>query len=110
MIHQSIQEIDLWEAWIEFDHVSPELFGTLYVVGEVLLNKKDSHPYFLKCVTQNEPETLMLKIETSTSSALNKIAEMVYSENLENINQYSSIKVYKDNELLVHIEDIEVLI
>jgi hypothetical protein len=110
MTNQTAQDIDLWEAWIEFDHVARKSFGTLYIIGEVLVNKKDSHPRIVKCVDENEPDILVLKIQTSLSSNLSRAEEVVYSESLHSMDQYSSIKIYRDSELLIHIEEVEIVI
>jgi hypothetical protein len=111
MIYNTIQQdIDLWEAWVEFDAVATNCFGTLYITGEVLVDKKENHPFIIKCVRENEPQTLVLKIQNSTSANASKTAEVVYSEPLHNIDQYNCVKIYKGNELITLIEDIEVVI
>ena len=35
-------DIDLWEIWIEYDQINSRYFGTLYVLGEVLVDQKSS--------------------------------------------------------------------
>jgi hypothetical protein len=111
MIHNTIQQdIDLWEAWVEFDAVAANCFGNLYVTGEVLVAEKENHPFIIKCVHKNEPQTLVLKIQNSVSANGSKTAEVLYSEPLYNLDQYNCIKIYKGNELITLIEDIEVVI
>lgn len=111
MIYNTIQQdIDLWEAWVEFDAVATNCFGNLYVTGEVLVGKKESRPSIIKYVHKNEPQTLVLKIQNSIAANASETAEVVYSEPLLNINQYNCVKIYKDNELITLIQDIEIVI
>jgi hypothetical protein len=111
MIYQTIQQdIDLWEAWIEFDAMASNCFGTLYIMGEVVVDKKENHPFIIKCVQEDEPQTLILRLQTVYSTAPGKVTEVVYAEALKNIDQYNSIKVYKNHELLAQIDEIEVMI
>ena len=108
--HTTQQDIDLWEAWIEFDALAPNYFGTLYIMGEVVVDKKENHPFIIKCVQEDEPQTLILKVQTAHTASAGKLAEVVYAEGLQNIDQYACIKIYKDRELLAQIDEIEVLI
>lgn len=111
MIYNTIQhDIDLWEAWVEFDAVAANYFGNLYITGEVLVNKQANHPFIIKCIRKDEPQTLVLKIQNSAFANASKTAEVVYSEPLCNIDQYNRVKIYKDDELVALIEDIEVVI
>ena len=110
MTHQTIQDTDLWEAWIEFDHISQNRFGILYIMGEILVNKNLPRPTLVKCHLPEEPETLALQIQTSSVPAPRKVAEVVYSENVEAISQYSAVKIFQGEELLLHMEEIEIMI
>jgi len=111
MIYQAIQQdIDLWEAWIEFDPVAQHFFGTLYVMGEVVVDKKSSRPFIGKAVNENEPHVLILHLQSPPVSHANRVTEVMYSENLKHIDQYRSIKIYKDHELLTRITDIETVV
>jgi hypothetical protein len=111
MIYHPIkQDIDLWEAWIEFDQESPHYFGTLYLIGEVAAAKKDPHPFVIKSVSDTNKQQLILTVQTTTSAHPSRMAEVVYSEPLTHIDQYSSILIYQDNELIAQIKDIEVLV
>jgi len=111
MIYHTIQQdIDLWEAWVEFDPLSSHHFGTLYVMGEVVVDKKQSHPFIIKCFEEKEPHTLVLKVQVPAAAHANHAAEVVYTEPLKSINQYASIKIFMDNELLAEIKEVEVLI
>jgi hypothetical protein len=108
--HTTQQDLDLWEAWIEFDLEASNSFGTLYIMGEVVVNKKANHPFIIKCVQDDEPGTLVLKVLSAPSAITAKIAEVVYTEPLHNIDQYNSVKIYKDGELLTRIDEIEIMI
>ncbi len=111
MKYQTIQQdLDLWEAWIEFDPLSPNNFGTLYIAGEVFIDKKAPHPFFIKCAQEDEPQTLILTVQVVASATLARTAEVVYAESLSNIDQYTSIEIYKDGQLLTRIHEIEVLV
>jgi hypothetical protein len=110
MYHSIQQDIDLWEAWIEFDAMASNCFGTLYIMGEVVVDKKENHPFIIKCVQNDEPQTLVLKVQTAHSSTAGKVTEVVYAECLKSIDQYTSIKIYKDEELITQIDEIEVLV
>lgn len=110
MYHTTQQDLDLWEAWIEFDHVASSRFGTLYVMGEVVVDKKEFHPFFIKCIQEDEPHTLVLKIQTSPLATRGRLTEVVHAESLQAIDQYSSVKIYMDGELLTCIDEIEVMI
>ena len=111
MIYQQIeQDLDLWEAWIEFDPESPNSFGTLYLLGEVMASKKDQHPFIIKSAADNNKQQLILTVQTTTSGHPTRMAEVVYSETLNHIDQYSSILIYQDNELIAQIGDIEILV
>jgi len=103
-------EIDLWEAWIEFDHEESNSFGTLYILGEVPVSKPSHHPFFIKSTLENDPQTLILYVELSAPISGANEAEVVYSEKLATLNSYNSIKIYRGNDLLTEINDIEVLI
>ena len=110
MYHTTQQDLDLWEAWIEFDHLASNRFGTLYVMGEVVADKKEFHPFIIKCVQKDEPQTLVLHVQTSAFATRGKVVEVVHAENLQNIDQFTSVKIYKDGELLACIDEIEVMI
>lgn len=110
MIHQSIeQDLDLWEAWIEFDPESPNCFGTLYLHGEVVAGRKDIHPCMIKAGVDTQ-EQLIVIVQATTSGHPTRMAEVIYSEPLQYIDQYSGILIYQDNELIAQIENLEVLI
>ncbi|HJW15917.1 MAG TPA: hypothetical protein VJ499_02300 [Flavisolibacter sp.] len=105
-----LSEIDLWEAWIEFDHEGTENFGTLYILGEVPVSKTSQHPFFKKCIQENDPQTLVLSVELSDSVSASGEEEVVFSEKLPGLDKYNSIKIYRGKDLIKEITEIEVLI
>lgn len=101
------QQTDLWEIWIEFDQSHPEFFGTLYVHGEVTVDKKISSS--LVKMESKESCQLNLQIPTS-SSALGYTKEVLYSEPIRNPGQYTCICIYAGDELISSFNEIEIMI
>jgi hypothetical protein len=107
MINTLEQDLDLWEVWIEYDQFHPENFGTLYVHGEVTVDKK-SASYLTKL---NGDEKCQLKLQLPLRSTnVNSTKEVLYSEPIKNLNQYTSISIYAGNELIGYFDHIEVMI
>lgn len=103
------KEIGLWEAWIEFDSITPGYFGMLYVFGEIEMKKALTHPFVLKR-EQGSKDELVLKIDPTYISSGAPMQEVLYSEPLFNIDQYASITVFAGEELIEKIEEIEILV
>jgi hypothetical protein len=103
-------EVGLWEAWIEFDSITPGYFGMLYVLGEVQMKKKNLHPFLIKSISEGDTKQLVLNIDESLLSSGANMQEVSYSQPLLNIDQYASIVIYAGEELIEQIEDIEVLV
>ena len=113
MIYQTLQqEVDLWEAWIEFDHVSSSHFGTLYVIGEVMCGNKCRKTVVRKEVQEEMPSQLILHIQAEPIPASMRLknTEVMYSEIIKTISPYRSVLIYRDGELVAAIDDIEVVI
>lgn len=110
MIYESIQQdLGLWEAWIEFDPIHPESFGTLYVVGEVETGLNCS-PVVIKCAHSCNPSQLVLHIHAPAPGKSGNLAEVVYSEPVNGIGQYTVVTVYWGDTVVVQMKDIEVII
>jgi len=107
MLNVIQQDIDLWDVWIEFDQSHPEYFGTLYVHGEIAIDKK-MRSSFTKMDTQEKCQ-LNLQLP-ARSSTLQYTKEVLYSEPIRNLNQYKSVCVYAGNELIGCFNDIEIMI
>jgi hypothetical protein len=106
-----IQNIDLWEAWIEFDQLHPEFFGVLYITGEVATNKRSTQPFYIsKEENSSISNTLVLRLNYEISEEGNYTEEVIYSEPLLNINPYTSVVIYAKDNIVAVIKDIEVLV
>ena len=58
--HQKLQDVDLWEVWIEFDQFNPNNFGTLYVLGEVMTDPRPAKSLIKKI--DHEDGQLILQV------------------------------------------------
>ena len=100
------QDLDLWEVWIEYDQFHPENFGTLYVHGEILTSKKIKRR--LTKISNGSPQLLLQlpsKFEMEGS-----MKEVLYSEPIKNLNQYTSVCICEGDEVVALFDDIEVMI
>lgn len=101
------QDVDLWEVWIEFDQSHPEYFGTLYVHGEISVDKK-KRSSLTRVDSKNDGE-LHLKLP-ARSASFGYTKEVLYSEPLRNPNQYTSVCIYSEDELIGYFNEIEIMI
>ena len=101
------QDTDLWEVWIEYDQFHPEYFGTLYVHGEIYSDKKND--LSLIKIAADDKDTLTLQI-AEKSHHLHYSTEVVYSEPVKNLNQYTSVWIYSGNKLIGYFNEIEIMI
>jgi hypothetical protein len=108
MSQLTIQEQDVWDAWIEFDHFSTEQFGTLYISGEFAA-APGPNPIQSK-VVETEYGTQLLLLLPSRPEGKKRMKEVFYSEPLNHLGQYDWICVYTGNELLARFTQIETLI
>ena len=100
------QDLDLWEVWIEYDQFHPEYFGTLYVHGEITTGQKTN-----SCLIRMREEGCQLHLQLPANiSGIGDSQEVVYSEPIKNLNQYSAICIYAGEELVGFINDIEIMI
>jgi hypothetical protein len=107
MMNAIEQDIDLWEVWIEYDQFHPEYFGTLYVHGEMPSAKNSA----LSLIKINPDHSTQLILQLPARSSYNThVREVMYSEQVKNLNQYSSICIYAGNELIGYFNDIEIMI
>jgi hypothetical protein len=100
-------DVSLWEVWIEYDPFHPKYFGTLYVHGEALTDKK-SNGSFIR-IESGEGHQLTLQLPVRSQSH-NSTKEVLYSEPISNLNQYTSVCIYEGKELIGCFNDIEVMI
>ena len=105
----TLQETDLWEVWIEYDEFDSGHFGTLYVIGEILVQHGAKGPFIRKGFSPDSGE-LILKIPSTPVEGRSKRKEVLFSEPVACLGQYHTISIYCDNELLATFSDIETLI
>jgi len=101
-------DLDLWEVWIEYDQFNPKNFGTLYVLGEIMTDYKNSNPTIVKRGRFNSNQLVLQVPEKPTGRC--HITEVYYAEAIEDLNQYSSISIYAGTELVAMFDEIEVMI
>jgi hypothetical protein len=107
MMNAIQQDTDLWEVWIEYDQFHPEYFGTLYVHGEISTDKKDG--LSLIKIAADDKDALTLQI-AERSLDLYYSTEVVYSEPVKNLNQYTSVCIYSGDKLIGYFNEIEIMI
>ena len=103
---QEIQDIDLWELWIEFDQFNPNQFGILYVLGETLVGQ-GSQTLIKKMVHEDGQLVLQLPARPERGG---RMKEVLYSEVVDNLTQYSSVFIYAGSELIASFDEIEILV
>ena len=107
MLIQSKQtNVDLWEAWIDMQIASNGGVATLYLIGDVFTNDRIAQPFFIKKEHTNA-KVLALEILPGLSSEEGYITEIMYAEELLHVDQYTTVHIYAENELIARIKDIE---
>lgn len=107
MMNAIQQTTDLWEVWIEFDPFHPQFFGTLYVHGEVVAAQKSKLPLIKISPDLGTQLILQLPARSDNDRYTN---EVMYSEPIRNLNQYTSVCIYAGNELIGFFNTIEIMI
>jgi hypothetical protein len=109
MISQlTIQEQDVWEAWIEFNQFFAGQFGTLYISGEFPVNGKPLSYYTSTRPTETGTE-LVIHMQARPEGRC-RIKEFLYSEPVQHPAQYESICIYAGDEPVALFHDIEILV
>lgn len=108
LIETKQQNVDLWEAWIDMQIASNGNIATLYLIGDVFTDDRFAAPHFIK-KEHSDPHVLSLEIYPGITSEDGYVTEAMYSEELQDIDQYSSILIYAGTELLASIQDIETI-
>jgi hypothetical protein len=103
------QDIDLWEVWVEYDQFNRQHFGTLYVLGEILLDHKESSPLLQKRNPNRNSGTLVLQVP-ARGTGRKRSREVFYSEPITDLSQYTSVVIYSGKECIANFEEIEILI
>ena len=104
---QEIQDIDLWELWIEFDQFNSNQFGILYVLGETMIGQGSGKTLIKKMV--HEDGQLVLQLPPMPKRG-GRMKEILYSESVDNLTQYSSVFIYAGTELIASFDEIEILV
>ena len=104
---QEILEIDLWELWIEFDQFNPHQFGILYVLGETMVGQGSGKTLIKKMVHEDGQLVLQLPARPERGG---RMKEILYSESVDNLTQYSSVFIYAGTELIASFDEIEILV
>jgi hypothetical protein len=108
MIAHKLHDVDLWEMWIEFDQFDPNHFGVLYVHGEIEIGGQHDTKLITK-TEQEEDGQLILRVPARPVGR-SRMKEVLYSEPVSNLSQYSSIFIYAGDELIACFHEIEVLV
>ena len=106
LIESKQQNVDLWEAWIDLHPTNGSGAATLYLIGDIFTENIFAKPFFKKR-QDFIPDVLSLEIVPGITSEDGYVTEIVYSEDLQEIDQYKTIFIYAGNELLTQIKDIE---
>lgn len=110
-MNQIKQDLAFWEAWIEFDPLQSNHFGTLYVLGEVVVKKNAARPKLCKSgYLTSKSRQLVLEINSWTSSSNGRTREIIYSEPITDITQYTSVAVLANGELIAQLGHIEIVV
>lgn len=102
------QDVDLWEAWIDLETTNEADCPTLYVVGDVFTDDRLAQPYFIKR-NHADPSVLALEILPGIASEDGYVTEILYAEELEHFNQYQTILIFVQGEVISRIKDIETI-
>jgi hypothetical protein len=108
MTSRSIEDIGLWEVWVEYDQFAPHHFGMLYIIGEINLESPVSQPFTR--LSGSESTKLLLQVPPQPEGGKGRIKEVLYSEPIESIDTYTSVCIYAGDELIASFDEIEVMI
>ncbi len=106
LIQSKQQNVDLWEAWIDMQTASNSGSATLYLIGDIFSDSVLTKPFFRKR-KHSIPDVLSLEILPGITSEEGYVTEIMYSEELQQVDQYKTIFIYAGNELVTQIQDIE---
>ena len=110
MTSQLIQlETELWEAWIEYEQFNSRQFGTLYIIGEILTDQRSAEPVVKKINRSNGDRLLVLQLPHHPPGR-SRVKEVLYSEPIEQLNQYTAVYIYAGDQLITRFDEIEVLV
>lgn len=102
------QDIDLWEVWIEFNEFAPSGFGTLYVIGEVMMDAETGKPRLVK-TSDPSSATLTLHFPPPVTNRA-RPKEVLFAETVSSVRPYERIEIFCGETLVAFFETIEVMI
>jgi hypothetical protein len=102
-----LQDVDLWEAWIEYDQFNPTHFGTLYILGEIMIESGSAGPLITK--GYDSEAQLVLNVPPRPHGR-SRMKEVLYSEPVKSLDQYHTIRIYAGGALIARLDEIEVLV
>lgn len=106
LIESKHQNVDLWEVWVDLQAANQENAATLYLIGDVYTDSRLTKPYFIK-KEHPDPEVLLLEIYPGVASDDGYVTEIMYSEELKHVDQYSAILINAGDEFVARLHDIE---
>lgn len=105
-----VQNVDLWEAWIDVQVTDDATVATLFVVGDVVVNNPILEPRFVKVTPPAGMEgRLVLEIVPNVLSEEGPETEILYAEELEHMDQYTGVSVCVEGQVLVAMNDLEII-
>jgi hypothetical protein len=96
----------LWEAWEDYDAVTA--CKTIYVLGEVEIENSKFMPVLRKKDLPGLPTTnLILEVVATKVPTKRKIQELIYSEEICDRKNYSTITIFEGNKVIAEITELE---
>lgn len=97
------------EAWVDTQPIQPTLGGTLHVV--VTFDGQGAQGFLEKKIPQGiNPNILLLELNFSPNRILiPNPQEVKYTEGLETSNQYSSIEIFDEENIVAEINNIPII-
>ena len=103
-----IQNIDLWEAWVDMQGTRDGAAPIVYVIGEICVNNTILEPRFEKMPAPAGMENqLVLQIVPNILSEEGLETEILYAEDLKQPHQYKGVTVFAGNEIVVEMNTLE---
>ncbi|MFL5786869.1 MAG: hypothetical protein ACJ748_02345 [Flavisolibacter sp.] len=97
---------NFWEAWLDFDDLNLDQL-TLYVMGEINLEKRKKEPLPLKKISLSNDTVLKLELCECDLIEDGYVQEAFYMEKIQNGHQYASIEIYANSIRLAKLNKIE---
>ncbi|HEX2535493.1 MAG TPA: hypothetical protein VHK69_17235 [Chitinophagaceae bacterium] len=105
---KTAQNVDLWEAWIDMQVPGQFGGGTLFVIGDIVVGEGKLEPLFFKRAYQGpDPSVLLLEVRPNILVENGRVAEIMYSEELDSPAQYREVVVYAGGEIIARLDEIE---